>query len=483
MPSGYPSPPLSPRDTAFAPAPPAGRVIGQWIVGETLGKGSFSTVRRAVHAASGRRAVCKTTDLSAHSGAAREKQKLYVLRELAVLAVADHPNVVKLYDAVFDDAAVHVFEEAVDGVELFDYLGQHGRGGRLPEDEARVVAVQCLRALQHLHARGVVHRDVKLDNIMVVAPRTPGNPLPFPLVKLIDFNLSALVASASEMRETVGCVHYSSSWVCNAAILAERYGTTVGTILPNGSPSRLPGMSADIAQANDVWALCVSVFGMLQGYFPFRSTSIQSLEAEIRNTCGPVRPLGTRLTYPAAISHAARGFIEAGLDPAHPMTAEAMLRHEWLAPLDKVAAAYPLLNRRALAPLEASAVPVPADAVDDEWYAVGLLLSASTSSRRATRSSAAVESMKRIQACLLRRTAEALAAFMTAVVERSRARNAEACFAAAAYPSPAAAPADIAPWGCAPVAGYPVFRSVSNDSGYGSAGSGDLDVRHAALRA
>ncbi len=64
------------------------------------------------------------------------------------MASLSHQNIVKLYDVVWGADAVHVFQELVDGVELFEYLRQDGKDGRICEEEARCIAVQCLNALQ-----------------------------------------------------------------------------------------------------------------------------------------------------------------------------------------------------------------------------------------------------------------------------------------------------------------------------------------------
>lgn len=458
------SPPPSPTPAA---APDCQR-LGLWSIGSLLGKGSFSTVRRAVHTITGVHAVCKTTHLPRAAGAAREKQKLYVLRELAALAAADHPNVVRLYDAVFEDQDVHLFLEHVEGFELFDYLSQEGRPGRMDENEAKVIAVQCLLALDHLHARGLVHRDYKLDNVMVIPPHTSTNPNPFPLVKLIDFNLAGMFDGASEMRETVGCIHYSSPWICNAAILAERYANQRYPPREGGATTlHLPGMDGETAQANDVWAMCVGLFGMLQGYFPFRGTTIQALESEIRAICRPARSLGTRLSYPIPISTQAKHFIETGMDPAHPVSARDLLRHPWLASLDDVAFEYPLLRRAPSVKFMDAPIKMTRETADDSWYTIGILAQAQPRSARRT-----AETLETMQLEALHNVAEALAAIATMAMAR---RGGELQQQEEQQYSPAG-PA----FECKDEAGAPVFRAASCDSGYGSA---EFDANGIVVRA
>jgi serine/threonine protein kinase len=388
----------------------------------------------------------------------REKSKLYILRELAALAACDHPNVVKLYDCVFEDSAVHLFCEHVTGYELFDWLSRDGRDGKVSEEEARPIVVQCLNALRHLHSRGVAHRDWKLDNVMVVPPLSAGNPDPFPLVKLIDFNLSGFFNSASETRESVGCIHYSSPWICGSAIGAERFAGQRHSPVNGHTVPHLVGMDGYTVQASDVWALAVGVFGMLQGYFPFRGTTIQALEAEVRAICRPSRLLGARLSYPVPISNSGKHFIELGMDPARPALASDLLEHPWMAPIDHLASIYPILRRERFDRVLPK-VSVTPQAADDAWYCIGLLVQAARTAGRPS------ESIERMQLQALRRTAEALAGMASEAMTAMTAPNSAQVDI---YPSPQLS-FSVASDDKVSGFGAPVFRAASMDSGYGSA--------------
>lgn len=306
-------------------------------------------------------------------------QRLCVLREVAILAVLSHPNIVRLLDVVWTEHAVHVFQEHVDGIELFEFLRTGDRPGRLGEDEARSIALQCLNALQHMHDRRVLHRDIKLDNIMVLQPGSPSNPHPFPVVKIIDFNLSTFYHPAHFLHETVGCIHYSSAFVCAQAAASAAFASDPNLRRPMGLAPAVYGI------ASDIWALVVSLFGALQAYFPFRQTTVETLAAEIANVCHG--PLGARLIYPTRITSAARHFLESGMDPAAPSTAHALLWHPWLAPLNDLGAVYPILRREGLFVAGQHSAPspwdllIPPEGVDDSWYLM-TLFSASPRDRR-----------------------------------------------------------------------------------------------------
>ncbi|KAI9002904.1 kinase-like domain-containing protein [Hyaloraphidium curvatum] len=457
-PSPPPSPPRSPRSPP--PPRPAFHRVGAWLVApEPMGSGSFAAVRPAFHASTGAPAVCKTTTFSRSRRAAR-KQRLCVLREMATLAALAHPNIVRIYDAVWTDAAVHLFMERVDGVELFEYLRQDGRGGRVPEDDARVVTVQCLNALQHMHDRRVLHRDVKLDNIMVVPPLTLTNPNPFPLVKIIDFNLSAFYHPAYPAHETCGCIHYTSPWICGTAVAAAAFAQAPDRNRPHGLAP------ATLGVASDVWALAVSVFGALQGYFPFRALTVEALSAEI--ACLSASPIGSRLTYPHAVSSAARHFLETGMDPLCPTTAHNLLQHPWLAPIDALAAAYPILSRERspVAGRHHLSSPwdsiVPPDACDDSWYPLSLLISRNRSMPQSHADALRREEERSMERCCgaLSLAAERLAALRGPALPR---------IDAAGYPSPTEPHAVPRPAGPTDPQGGWFPACATPDSGYASA--------------
>lgn len=227
---------------------------------------------------------------------------------------------------------------------------------------------------QHMHDRRVLHRDIKLDNIMVVPPHSHSNPLPFPLVKVIDFNLATFFHPAFPLHETVGCIHYSSPWICAQASASAAFAQDPGHHRPEGLDPALFGV------ASDVWAFAVSLFGALQGYFPFRGLTVEALGAEVEKmTAGAV---GHRLTYPTELSAAARHFIESALDPLAPTTAYALLWHPWILQLDQYAMAYPILAREVspIAGRYLMASPwdavLPTEATDDSWYPLSLLSAA-----------------------------------------------------------------------------------------------------------
>jgi len=164
-------------------------------------------------------------------------------REARNAARLRHENIVTIYE--FDQSAstIYLAMEFVDGIDLAEYIG---RKGRLDPEEARLVTIQAARALEHAHAQGVVHRDVKPSNFLV---SRKGDKL---VVKLSDFGL------ARETSDEDGRV--------------TRDGTTVGTV-DYMAPEQARNCGAADCRS-DIYSLGCALFHMLTGNAPFAGGSI-----------------------------------------------------------------------------------------------------------------------------------------------------------------------------------------------------------------
>merc|ERR1719277_1023547 len=110
--------------------------------------------------------------------------------EAAILQRLDHPNIVRLFEAIEEPHAVHLVLELCEGGDVLErILAKHGR---LPEDEIAALFAQMLFAVWHLHANGVVHRDLKPEHFLFTRREPAREPLPPEVasVKIIDFGLS-----------------------------------------------------------------------------------------------------------------------------------------------------------------------------------------------------------------------------------------------------------------------------------------------------
>lgn len=160
--------------------------------------------------------------------------------ESKAIAVLSHPNIVKVYDVSFGDRIQYIVMEYIDGITLKEYIGQQNV---IPWKEAVHFTVQILQALQHAHEKGIVHRDVKPQNIMLLQDGT---------IKVTDFGIARF--SNNETRtmtdKAIGSVHY-------IAPEQARGGVTDGKA--------------------DIYSVGVMLYEMLTGKLPFDADSAVSV--------------------------------------------------------------------------------------------------------------------------------------------------------------------------------------------------------------
>ena len=160
--------------------------------------------------------------------------------ESKAIAILNHPNIVKVYDVIFTPEVQCIVMEFIDGISLKDYISQQGE---LKWREAVYFTEQILRGLQHAHDRGIVHRDIKPQNIMVLYDGA---------IKLTDFGIARFARSETRTitDRAIGSVHYIS-------------------------PEQARGDDTD-AQA-DIYSVGVMLFEMLTGRLPFEADNAVSV--------------------------------------------------------------------------------------------------------------------------------------------------------------------------------------------------------------
>ncbi|KAL7419901.1 Calmodulin-dependent protein kinase cmk2 [Cryptotrichosporon argae] len=218
---------------------------------------------------------------------------LEVLDEINVLKELDHPNIVHLYD-VFEsrDKYYLAFELAVGGC-MFDRILERGK---FTERDGVDCIRQILSATAYLHARRIVHRDLKSQNVLykTAAPDSP--------LVLADFG----IAKPADRPDEAGFT-YAGTW---------------GYIAPEMLQGRGYGDKVDC------WSVGVIAYRTLSGYEPFRAAALDEHIAEMT-----VTRVSFHEAYWKKISMTARDFIRRLLepDPAKRMSADEALRHPWLA--------------------------------------------------------------------------------------------------------------------------------------------------------
>ncbi|KAF3322630.1 CBL-interacting protein kinase 32 isoform X3 [Carex littledalei] len=219
------------------------RQVGKYELGRTLGEGTFAKVRFARNVETGEHVAIKILE---KEKIMKHKMVEQIKREISIMKLVKHPNVVCLLEVMGSKSKIYIVLEYVTGGELFDIVANHGR---MREDEARRYFQQLINAVDYCHSRGVYHRDLKLENLLLDAHGT---------LKVSDFGLSAL----SQQMKGDGLLH-----------------TSCGT--PNYvAPEVLEDRGYDGAKA-DVWSCGVILFVLLAGYLPFEDDNIMSLYKKI----------------------------------------------------------------------------------------------------------------------------------------------------------------------------------------------------------
>ena len=153
--------------------------------------------------------------------------------ESKAISLLNHPNIVKVYDVSVNDQLQYIVMEYVDGMTLREYLNE--RGGKLTSRETVHFISQILKALEHAHANGIVHRDIKPQNIMLLDNGQ---------LRMMDFGIARISRAENQLLsgKTMGSVHYIS-------------------------PEQAKGDETDCT--SDIYSVGVMMYEMLSGHLPF----------------------------------------------------------------------------------------------------------------------------------------------------------------------------------------------------------------------
>ena len=229
----------------------AGQRIGPYEIETSIGSGAMGEVYKARDTRLGRSVAIKVLPEQLSRDADRVQR---FEREARAASQLNHPNIVQVYDVGNHDGIYYIAMEYVEGRTLREILGD----GPLPANELFRYARQLAEGLAKAHAAGVVHRDLKPDNVII---NDDGN------VKILDFGLAKLEVSPTE--------------VSSEGATLEHEGTTPGTILGTigyMSPEQARGESAD--HRTDQFALGAILYEMATAKKAFaRPTAAETLAA------------------------------------------------------------------------------------------------------------------------------------------------------------------------------------------------------------
>ena len=259
------------RTEQLGPAPAGRLVLGRYRLGERLGAGGFGVVWRATDERLQREVAVKSIP---YGGSAADDARIQ--REAVAAARLNHPGIVALYELGHDEHAAYLVSELVEGATLADLSRE---GAVSDRDVARLGSALC-DALEHAHARGVVHRDVKPGNVMVLAEPAAGAGF----AKLTDFGIARL-ASGDSLTAT---------------------GDIVGT-LAYMAPEQAEGH--EVGPECDVYSLALTLYEAWTGTNPVRGASPAATARAVGSPLPPLRR--QRRDLPAALCEV----VDAALDP------------------------------------------------------------------------------------------------------------------------------------------------------------------------
>ena len=255
--------------------------FGDYIIKQTIGKGTFSKVKLGINKLTGEKVAIKILDKSK----ILEKEDLdRIIREMSILSKMDHENVIKVFQIYEDNYNYLIIMEYCEGGELFNYIVKKGK---LSEIEAAFFFYQIINGVEYLFSQGIAHRDLKPENLLL----NKNN-----IIKIIDFGLSNFFDGEHNLITPCGSPCYASPEM----VSGHKYN----------------GFNIDI------WATGIILFAMVCGYLPFEHSDKDKLFEQI---------LKAKLDFPSHLSDSVKDLISKILitDPNKRINIEQIKKHSF----------------------------------------------------------------------------------------------------------------------------------------------------------
>ncbi|KAI1806930.1 Pkinase-domain-containing protein [Daldinia bambusicola] len=238
--------------------------IGPWKLGKTLGNGSAARVRLVRHNVTNQLAAVKILSRNGNSmmqpGSiaaldrwdrtraefkSENRIPFVIEREVAIMKLIEHPNIVKLYDIWENRSEIYLVLEYVEQGDLYSYLA---RAGPLAEDETMYFFRQIVDALEYVHSFNICHRDLKPENILLTKDYR---------IKITDFGMSAMHQGPNHLLKTAcGSPHYAAPELMNRSYYR--------------------------GDKTDLWSLGVILYACMCNVLPFEDDNVHQLLAKIK---------------------------------------------------------------------------------------------------------------------------------------------------------------------------------------------------------
>ncbi|KAJ3031529.1 UNVERIFIED_CONTAM: hypothetical protein HDU68_003065 [Siphonaria sp. JEL0065] len=256
--------------------------LERYRVTKTLGEGSYGRVKLATDLENNRKVALKIINKSSIK---KPEHVTRIKREVRILRLLNHPNIVKLHDVAETDKEIILSMEYIEGGELFDFIVANPR---LNEKIARRIFRQIISAVDYCHQSSVIHRDLKPENLLLDNDKN---------IKIIDFGFVNLYDPEDVLKTFCGSPFYASPEM----ILGKKY----------------------VGPEIDIWSMGVILFALLAGKLPFRDSNVKDLYRKITSST---------FDLPSCIGKESGDLIKKMLkaDPAERATLEQVRSHEWI---------------------------------------------------------------------------------------------------------------------------------------------------------
>ncbi|KAL8969773.1 MAG: hypothetical protein Q9197_004166 [Variospora fuerteventurae] len=298
--------------------------FGGYILGKTLGEGEFGKVKLGWKRDGSVQVAVKLIRREALGGNPSRLPKIY--REINILRGLSHPNIVRLHEMTETDKYIGIVLEYASGGELFDYILLHRY---LKDNAARKLFAQLISGVGYLHKKGIVHRDLKLENLLLDRNKN---------IIITDFGFANTFNPEDQLEEDIEYNLTNREFVKRRGLEhvqpdGKRRGDLMQTSCGSpcyAAPELVVTDSLYTGRKVDVWSCGVILYAMLAGYLPFDDDPANPEGDNINLLYKYI--VSTPLTFPEYVTPHARDLLRRILvpDPRKRADLFEVARHSWL---------------------------------------------------------------------------------------------------------------------------------------------------------
>ena len=270
-------------------------LFDKYEVKQKIGKGKFSLVRSGINKETKMTIAIKILSKKNMDKSDMELAKI----EIDILRIAQHPNIIKLYDVFENEDYIYIIMEKCNGGDLLSYFERYEY--KLPETKICEIIHKLAMAIYYLHSYGIIHRDLKLDNILMTDLSDKAD------IRLVDFGVSKIIGDDEKCTESYGTLSFVA-------------------------PEILEGKPYD--KSVDLWSLGIIAYTLLCGFLPFddKYSEREIVRKTIHN------PIPYDINIWGYYSPEAKIFVNGLLQkkPEKRYTIKEVLEHPWIKKMDRV---------------------------------------------------------------------------------------------------------------------------------------------------